>query len=406
VNATPSPDPGQARPGPPPRESVDFSLMLGGPLYQLFRRAHLMGDAFQLVQRRVVVLLAVVWLPLVVLTALEGSLVDLTGGVSFLRDVEAQARFLLALPLLIAAELLVHRRLRPVLGQFVDLGIVPAEARPRFEAAVASTLRLRNSVFAEVLLIALVYSVGVLVVWRHYVALDTSSWYVVAGERRLSGAGIWYGYVSIPVFQFLLLRWYFRIFLWTRLLWRISRIDLLLIPTHPDRVGGLGFLAATSYAFVPLAMAHGALMAGFIGNRIFHLGAELQSFKAEVALEVLFVLGIVFVPMLVFAPRLAATKRIGLREYGTLARRYVQEFDAKWLRGGAPSDQPFIGSPDLQSLADLDNAYDIVRSMRTVPVTRDAVLRLALATTAPVVPLLLTLMSVEELIKRMVGIAF
>ena len=117
---------------------------------------------------------------------------------------------------------------------------------------------------------------------------------------------MWYGYVSLPIFQFLLMRWYFRLFIWTRFLWQVSRIELSLIPTHPDRVGGLGFLANTVYAFTPLAVAHGAMLAGLIANRIFYLGAALPEFKIEIAVLVVFLLCVVLGPLLVFAPQLAA----------------------------------------------------------------------------------------------------
>ena len=155
---------------------------------------------------------------------------------------------------------------------------------------------------------------------------------------------MWYGYVSLPLFQFLLMRWYFRIFIWARFLWQVSRIELSLIPTHPDRVGGLGFLANTVYAFIPLAVAHGALLAGLIANRIFYLGAALPDFKIEIAVLVVFLLCLVLGPLLVFAPQLAQAKRTGNREYGTLAERYVREFDAKWLRGGAPPTSRWWGA--------------------------------------------------------------
>jgi len=212
--------------------------------------------------------------------------------------------------------------------------------------------------------------------------------------------------VSLPIFQFLLMRWYFRLFIWTRFLWQVSRIELSLIPTHPDRVGGLNFLSNTVYAFAVLAVAHGALLAGTLANRIFFVGAELIQFKAEIAVVVILMLCIVFGPLLVFAPQLAAAKRKGLREYGTLAERYVREFDAKWLRGGAPADEPFVGSADIQSLADLGNSYEVVRTMRILPITRDAVVRLAAATLVPIVPLLLTMMPLEELLKKLAGILF
>jgi hypothetical protein len=203
-----------------------------------------------------------------------------------------------------------------------------------------------------------------------------------------------------------LIRWYFRLFIWTQFLWRVSRIELSLIPTHPDRLGGLGFLSGTAYAFGVLLVAHGAMVAAQLANRIIFLGATLPQFKVEIAVMVVFLLCVVFGPLLVFAPQLAQAKRKGLREYGTLAERYVRDFDVKWLRGGAPSDEPLVGSADIQSLADLTNSYEVVRSMRIVPITRDAILQLAAAVLVPIVPLALTMMSLEDLVKQLIGILF
>ena len=87
------------------------------------------------------------------------------------------------------------------------------------------------------------------------------------------------GCVSLPLFQFLLLRWYFRLFIWARFLWQVSRIELSLMPTHPDRCGGVGFLASVSNAFSPVLLAQGAVLAGMMANRIFYAGAKLPEFK-------------------------------------------------------------------------------------------------------------------------------
>ena len=388
-------------------EAPEFSLVIGGPLFQLLRRAHLSDDALQLVRQRIVVISLLAWLPLLILSAVDRKMI---GGVAvpFLFDIEVHVRFLLAMPLLIAAELLVNQRMRPLLKQFLERHLIPPDARGQFEAAVASATRLRNSVSAELALVALVYLVGVLVIWRQYMALDAATWYSgSAGEgSQLTLAGVWLGYVSLPFFQFLLCRWYFRLFIWMRFLWQVSRIDLALVPTHPDRLGGLGFLAGIVNAFALLALAHGTLLAGQIANRIFYVGAALPQFKVEIALVVIFMLCLVFGPLLVFSLQLAQAKRIGLREYGTLAQRYVREFDTKWLRGGAPVDEALVGSGDIQSLADLGNSYEVVRSMRIAPVTRDAVVTLAVATLLPIVPLGLTMMPLEELIKTLVGVLF
>jgi hypothetical protein len=386
----------------------DFSLVLGGPLFQLLRRSHLSNDALQLVRRRVIVFAIITWLPLLVLSALEGNGWDGNVAVPFLKDVEIHTRFLVALPLLIIAELVVHWRMRHLVQQFLERNLIPESDMARFEAAIASAFRLRDSVLAEVLLIAFVYVVGISIIWRQNLALDTSTWYATpsAGGSKLSVAGMWYGYVSLPIFQFLLLRWYFRLFIWARFLWQVSRIDLRLVPTHPDRAGGLGFLTGTVYAFVLLLLAHGALLSGLIGNRIFHVGARLLNFKYEILVLVIFLLCAVLGPLLVFAPQLTAARRRGLREYGTLAESYVREFDAKWLRAGAPTDERLVGSADIQSLADLANSYEVVRTMSFAPFSKAAILQLAAVTLAPVVPLLLTMMPLDQLLKTLFGILF
>ncbi len=391
-----------------PREEPDFSLVLGGPLFQLLCRTHLSGSALELWRQRILAVTAIAWLPLLALSVLEGHALGGRAAVPFLLDIEVHVRFLLALPLLIVAELVVHQRMRPVVRQFIERNLVSKDTLPRFHAAIESAFRLRNSIFAEVLLIGIVYIVGILLVWRHYIALAAATWYAVPSAQgmKLSRAGIWYGYVSLPLFQFLLVRWYYRIFIWMRFLWQVSRIQLSLVPTHPDRLGGLGFLSNAVSAFIPLAVAHGAMLAGPIANRIFYLGATLPDFKVEIAVLVVFLLFLVLGPLLFFSPQLAQAKRAGNREYGALAARYVREFDAKWVRGGAPADEPLVGSGDIQSLADLANSYEVVRTMQFAPITKDALIRVIAATVAPVVPLALTMMPLEELLKKLLGILF
>jgi len=389
-------------------KSADFSLVLGGPLFQLLRRAHLTGDALELLKQRILVISLLAWLPLLILSALEGQALGGNAAVPFLRDLEVHIKFLVVIPLLIVSELVVHQRMRFVVKQFLERNLIPGVALARFDAAIASAFRLRNSVLAEVLLIAFVYGVGVLIIWRQYTALAAATWYAVpTGEGlKLFLSGVWYGYVSLPIFQFLLMRWYFRIFIWARFLWQVSRIELSLVPTHPDRFGGLGFLSNTVFAFTPLAVAHGGLLAGFIANRIFYLGAALPQFKVEIAILVIFLLCLVFGPLLVFAVQLAEAKRTGNREYGTLAMRYVRDFDTKWLRGGAPTDEPLVGSGDIQSLADMSNSFEVVRTMRIALVTKDAIIRLVVATLVPLAPLALTMMPLEELLKRLMSVVF
>ena len=262
---------------------------------------------------------------------------------------------------------------------------------------------------AEVLLIAFVYIVGITVVWRHY-ARSTRP----RGTRRrpadgssLTLAGMWYGYVSLPLFQFLLIRWYFRMFIWARLLWQVSRIELNLVPTHPDRVGGLGFLAATVHAFVPLLMAHGALLAGQLANQIFHLGASLTRVQARdsAAGDLHGVHG--RGPAAgVHAPAGAARSERGCASTARWRSGTSANSTPSGCAAAARADERLLGSGDIQSLADLGNSFEVVAGMRVVPVTKEAMFQLAMATVAPVVPLLLTMMPLEELLQKLFGILF
>ena len=385
-------------------DSADFSLVLGGPLYQLLLGSGLLRPPLDLLRRRVLSLTLLTWVPLLVLSVLEGQ--ALAGvRLPFLRDLEAQARFLLALPLLVAAEVVVHARLAPAVRLFIEKGIVRTEDRPRFDAIVASTMRLRSSLAVELVLIALVFTGG-----HHFFqeqhAIRADTWYArqTAEGLTLSLAGKCYTWFSLPVFQFLLLRWYYRLFLWGQFLWRVSRLDLALKPAHPDRAGGLGFLGVSTFAFAPILLGQSIVVSAMIAGRILNEGARLPAFKNEIVGALVFALLQALGPLLVLIPNLVAAKRRGLREYSLLADRYVGEFDRKWIRGGAAPDEALVGSADIQSLADLGNSFAVVREMRAVPFGKETILQLVAVTAVPLLPLALTMFPLDELIRRMLGV--
>ncbi len=384
----------------------NFSLVLGGPLYQLMRKTRLSDDALMMVRRRMLAIVLLTWLPLLVFTLLDGS--ALTDGlvVPFLLDWELHIRFLVAMPLLIVAELLVHQRVRAVVQQFLERDLVADANAERFDQAIESAFRLRNSLWAELVIVAIVYGLGVTVLWRQFFSLETATWYATPGVEgsELTLPGYWLAYVALPIFQFLLLRWYFRIFIWARFLWQVSRIPLQLSAAHPDRSGGLGFLGGAAFAFTPLAAAHGAILAGQIASRIFYDNAVLLDFKVEIGLTVALMLLLVLGPLSVFSPQLAELKRSGKRKFGALAQRYVAGFEQKWLREGSKPDEPLVGTADLQSLADLDGSLAVVSSMRMIPFSRDTIIQTAVVTLAPLVPLMLTMMPLEELLRKLASI--
>lgn len=383
----------------------DFSLVLGGPIYQFFRKSHLAGSHLELLRRRILVFMLITWLPMLLL-ALLGSVSDSAGRSSFFQDIEVHVRFLVALPVLIGAELIVHLRIRPVVQRFVERRIVLPQDLPRLNRAVDSALRLRNSVPLELGLLVVVYSFG-LWLWDNRISIDKSTWYMLPGGRwNLTPAGYWYVFVALPIVQFILLRWYARLFIWFRFLWQVSRIDLNLIPTHPDRCAGLGFLGRSAYFFGPILFAQGAMLAGLLASRVLYRGERLQSFQLQIAGFVAFFVFAILAPLLMFTPQMARAKRKGLADYGQLAQDYVEQFERKWVTSGSPNSDELLGSADIQSLADLGNSFAVVREMRVLPFGLQDVARLAIATAAPMAPLLLTIFSPEELLSRIVKVLF
>jgi len=133
---------------------ANFSLVLGGPLFNLFRRTYLSGEALEYTPRRILVTSAIAWMPLLVLSLLAGHALPGSTPIAFFPDIETHVRFLVALPILIGAERFVHGRLLPLVRQFIERHIVVDAEIRKFDEAVASTVRLRNSVLAEVILLA------------------------------------------------------------------------------------------------------------------------------------------------------------------------------------------------------------------------------------------------------------
>lgn len=392
----------------PHRESNDFSLVDGGPLYRLWRRIGLTGDAMQFPHWRVLAAVGLAWVPLMLLSIAEGRAWGGDLALPFLNDVETHVRLLIVVPLLIFAEVRVYRRLPRIVRRFVEHDLIPDAARSRFDAAIASAMRLRDSTVAEFLLVLLVYGVGVLIIRRTQFALDVNTWYATMenGQLRLTPAGWWGALVGVPIVQFLMVRWYYRLLIWARFLWQVSRFDLRLEPAHPDGVAGLHFVSSAEFAYRPVVLALGAALAGMIANKIFDTGAGLLDFKVEIIGTMAVLVFIILGPMLAFTPRLMAVRRMGMEEYSRLGQRYAREFGRKWIHSNRPPAEPLLGSADIQSLADLRNSFLVVKDMHVVPFGMRNAVALALAVLLPVSPLLLTTFSVEQILERVLKVLF
>jgi len=384
----------------------EFSLVAGGPLFRLFCRAHLADAELGHVGRRIWAIVLIAWLPLLILTIVEGHA---WSGVksSFFSDVATHLRLCLALPFLIAAEREAHELMRAVASHFIERGRVVASMRPRFEAAVKAAHRLRDSLYPELTLAVLLLTLGVAIDLQRVHVLADSTWYWPSpgSTGRLTAAGWWSVIVSVPIMQFLLFRWYFRLFIWAQFLWRVSRLEVKLAPTHPDRAGGLGFLGAATHGFWQVLFAQGAILAALMSRGILYGRTTFLQYKLEICLLPAVTLLWAVVPLVTFLPMLVHAKRAGKNAYSAMSQRYAVDFERKWMRD-APPPEPLLGSSDIQSLADLSNAYRVVKNLQVVPIGKEAVLTLVILSLLPVAPLALTLVPLDKIASGLLAAIF
>ncbi len=276
--------------------------------------------------------------------------------------------------------------------------ILPADYS-RFDESIVRGLRLRDSRAAEVIIavLAVVLSVAAFML----TAVHASTWYALHSSSgvTLTWAGWWYVCVSLPILQFLTIRWLWRLFVWFQFLAAMDHLDLQLYPTHPDHAGGLGFVGEAQRFFGIILLAFSCNLSGVIANEVLYNKMPLSSFGAVVAVYVVLLLSILVAPLTVFSGRLFRVKRVGLEQYGALGTAYTGSFHSKWILGQNPQNEAVLGTADIQSLADFGNSYGLIESMKVLPIDPRTLIHLVVAAVLPMVPLLLTVMPFKEIIK-------
>ena len=375
----------------------DLMLTQGGPAYTLMRRLRLtLPEPRTGLGRAAVILAAVTWAPLCLLSMLEGLAFG-HATIPFFEDIAVQVRFLVAVPILILADVPIGNRIREVARHFLSAGLVKGSDAPRYIEIVASARKLRDSHFVELVLLILAY-------WSAYRAMTSithsgSTWFRPGTSLTL--VGFWYFIVSLPIWFFLVWRWAFRMVVWSRFLWQVSKMPLVLTPSHPDGAGGLGFLGKALIPFGTIAFALSAATSGAAASRIIFNGARLQEFGSVFITLVVFVLVFFTGPLLVFAPALNILRQDGLLRYGTLASRYTLLFDQKWVERAEATGEGILGTEDIQSLGSLGDSYDMISRMKLLPVELRDFIALVLPMAIPVLPLLLTVVPLSVIIKTL-----
>jgi len=385
--------------------AAEWLLFEGGPPRKLQSWLGLVRAGNAHVVRRALLSVAIAWLPLVVLTGIRGDLLRADWANSFILDFGAHTRFLIATPLLILAESICVYRLAAIARQFVRSGLIAEADRFRYEKAVSSTRRLTNSTVAEVLAPVLAYGFVAMFLFLK-LSVDVPLWRgtVRAGALTPSPAGWWSMLVSTPILLILLFGWIWRVCLWTRFLWLMNRIELRLIPSHPDRAGGLKFVGISLEGFTPLAFAMGVIGAGPAINRVLQHGASPLEFKYQIVGVVAFVLVLFAGPLLLFARRLLHEQHRGILEYGGLTARLGEQFERKWLMMRQALNKGALEVPDFSATTDLNSITANVYAMYTVPLDLKRLILLAGAALLPFLPLVLLVAPLNVILKKVVDV--
>ena len=358
-------------------ELQDLSL-LGGPLYRLGNRLGLIRERSNLTYFGLAFGLSL-WIVLVLLTLSQKT----TYQIFSLSVISIHVRLLVTIPLFFVCE----GRLDPHLARFVRTivrtHVVPDSDLPLLEAEIAFVSRWRESWIPETMcLLAVVLITAFLP--RMYLASETAQ---VIGSVGI--ASDWYWFVCMTLFRFLILRWFWHLCLWWHFLWFLSRLDLHLVPTHPDRTGGLGDVLGIHNQFAALILALSASQSAIFAEQISLGGITLRDVYPQIIILLISYAILFLGPLLIFFPILAACRLKGQVDYGEFASRYVNEFEKKWVHAAVPPEEPLLGTPDMQSLADLINSVTAARSTRLVPVSLAMIQWLTLAALLPMLPLVL-----------------
>ena len=348
----------------------------------------------------------IVWAPLFVLSAIESLVLGENRLGSLIGDLTVLSRYLIVVPLFILAEDGTIFRLGQITRHFIDAGVITAADRPRFDGIVAQARRLLDYVLMEVLVVVLAY-LAIIILMRVFPDQDIPLWHKAGdGGRGYSWAGWWHTLVSAPVALVLLLGWLWRISIWGFFLFRISRLDLQLIATHPDLVGGLQFVSLSVRAFLVLSFAISTSVAGGVAYRVLSLGSSFFSFIYVIAAVVILNLLLFAAPLLVFGGKLVEARRRGIIEYGGLAEAVGSQLEKKWLDYRKSVNEGALDVPHFSATTDLYQVVSNVYQMKPFPIDTQDLIALIVVSLLPFMPALLLEMPLDEILSDLMKLMF
>jgi hypothetical protein len=363
-----------------------------------FRRLRLVPPGGLGTKRRALIFAALTWVPIVVWAAMAGRLWDPDTGESLMRHYGIHVRCLIAIPLFILAEGALHRTVRHIVSHFLSSGVVALPQKAAFEGLVADARRLRDSSLPWV------FVAGVTIAWTTIDAPssheDALSW-AFGADGTLGFGGAWFVYVARPIFLALLLGWIWRILLVAYAFWRVGRLELSLVPSHPDHAGGIAFVEKLPGAYALVTFAMSAAIASRWAHEIAYHGATLQSYRLPAALFAILWTLLALLPLLALAPPLWSARHGALPEYAKLVGEQGRLVHRRWILGKTVGEEPILDAPEIGPVADAAAIYDAVKGMRTVPIGRSSLIRVLIPMALPMIVIAAMQVPIGELLLKL-----
>jgi hypothetical protein len=371
--------------------------VFGGPLNKLGEKLGLVRNS-TITVRLGLVLGFLTWIILMFFTLIQGEL-HKTLTLTFLAG---HVRFLVVIPLFFVCETWVAPRMAEFVHNILNSGLVTDSDRPVFESVIRRISKIKNFWLVECFLFLVMF------VLPHFGfssfmsgKTSSASWIFEQAGGNLTLPNMFYAWFCLPLFRFLLVRWFWHLGLWWYFLYRLNKLKLKLIPIHSDGVGGLGYLEVVHEHFAPLAVAFSALQAASFAEEIFSGTMPFESLYYLIPIVLLLNLILFIGPLLLFSTKLWICRVNGLNEYMVMAHHYVEAFDNTWIRDRTVTGQSQLGTGDIQSLADLTNSINVIRGMRVVPSSRRLIMTYAIGVLLPFLPFVFMKLNFSDLMLKL-----
>ncbi len=382
----------------------ELSQLPGNIFCEMMMRLKLAKPGVAATRAGLFIFFALTFLPLLVMCAINGSLLPGNVAAPLLMDFTTVTRFLIVAPLLMIADLVAKPMLLRVAQNFLEQKLIGDAHIAEYKGLVSKIIKLRTSMKIEIaLLIVSLLSSYLFSTTLLTVGLQTSGWYfdvLSDGRHVLNNAGNWSTFVSQPLFRFVVLDWLYEYLLWLYYLAKVVRFPLTVMPTHADAAGGLGFISVGQTQFCVSAFALSAAFTSVIADAVYSGLAKLQSFTNVGVAWVIFVLLVFLGPLLMFTPTLVRAKRNALFAYSNLCHSACASFEQKWFPGGKISHESVLDCAEVSALADLNADFHAITDMRVLIFSKHTVSIFLVATVLPALPLVLTVVPLDELIKQ------